>query len=73
MTHTNFEEKVLESLHRIEERLGIIEKDCSTMRTHIDFIEKTYTIVQGPLQYLKNKLDSIRGMESQSLPSIENK
>ena len=74
MSHpTKFEEKVLESLQRIEERLGIIEKDCSTMRSHINFIENTYVIVRGPLQYLKSKLDSITGVETQTLPSIENK
>jgi hypothetical protein len=72
MTHpTKFEEKVLESLQRIEERLGIIEKDCSTMRSHIKFIENTYVIVRGPLQYLKSRLDCITGVETQSLPSIE--
>ena len=53
MTHVStFEEKVLESLQRIEDRLGIIEKDCLVMREHISFIEEVYNRVKRPLQYI---------------------
>jgi hypothetical protein len=56
-------------LDKIEER---IEKDCSKMSEHINFVENTYTLVRAPLNFLKNKVENVMGRNSkQDLPQIK--
>jgi tetrahydromethanopterin S-methyltransferase subunit G len=56
-------------LDKIEER---IEKDCSKMSEHINFVENTYTLVRAPLNFLKNKVENVMGRNSkQELPQIK--
>ena len=45
------------------------------MNNHIDFIEETYTTLQTPLNYVKNKVEYLMGYnnESKSLPTIKDK
>jgi len=71
-----------ETLKKIEARLDSIEasiaiiannskcveQDCSKMREHIQFIEKTYEMVRTPLNYIKNCI-----APSKDLPAIEEK
>lgn len=71
-----------ETLKKIEARLDSIEasiaiiannsksveQDCSRMRDHIQFIEKTYEMVRAPLNYIKNYI-----APSKDLPAIEEK
>jgi hypothetical protein len=72
---------IIETLKSIEDRLSMIEQniynvteksknveeDCAKMRGHIDFIEKTYSLVRKPLSYLKTKIEYVMGTESYSL------
>jgi len=64
--------EIIHRLEKIEERLGIIEKDCSTMSNHISFVEKTYKAVKFPLEYVKNKIELLAGAERTPLPVIKN-
>jgi hypothetical protein len=64
--------EIIHRLDKIEERLGIIEKDCSTMSNHISFVEKTYKAVKFPLEYVKNKIELLAGAERTPLPVIKN-
>jgi archaellum component FlaC len=66
--------RIEERLTRIEQRLDIITDDCSHMNNHIQFVEKTYTVVRTPLNYLKNKIELLMGTnrDGSELPSIKN-
>jgi tetrahydromethanopterin S-methyltransferase subunit G len=50
-------------LERIEEKLGIMHKDCSKMSQHIDFVERVWTKVRAPLGYFigRPNIKEIRG------------
>ena len=77
---------IIQLLHSIEDRITKIEthiaqidetntgveKDCSKMRDHIQFIETTYDVIRTPLAYIKNNIDFIMGNDSQELPRINN-
>ena len=64
--------EIVQRLDRIEERLDIIQKDCSSMSNHISFVETTYKAVKFPLEYLKNKVELLAGAERTPLPVIKN-
>ena len=64
--------EIVHRLDRIEERLGIIQKDCSSMSNHISFVETTYRAVKFPLEFLKNKIELPAGAERTPLPVIKN-
>lgn len=76
----NFNE-ILSSLKRIETRLDTIEnhlkivnKDCSKMNEHIEFVEKTYNAARTPLNYIKNKIEyMMSGNTGTELPKLEYK
>jgi len=40
----------------IEKRLETVEKGCTKMTNHVNFVEHTYTLVRRPLNYLLAKL-----------------
>jgi len=69
---------ILESIKNIETRLNLIEqvlnKNCSKMEDHINFVESTYNIVRKPLNYLKNKVEGVMGLNQtvKELPEIKN-
>jgi hypothetical protein len=71
---TNIEtrlDKIEENIIGIKEDNKAVEKDCSKMREHIDFIEHTYDAVKMPLNYLKNNIEYIMGSKSADLLLIE--
>ena len=54
----NLEQKmelILEKLEKLE-KLETIEKNCSKMGNHINFVETVYETVRAPLQFISNKL-----------------
>jgi hypothetical protein len=63
---------IVRRLERIEERLDTVQKDCSSMSSHISFVEKTYKAVKFPLEYLKNKVELLAGAERTPLHVIKN-
>lgn len=63
--------KIEISIANIDEKNTGVEKDCSKMRDHIQFIETTYDIIRTPLAYIKNNIDFIMGNDSQELPQIK--
>jgi hypothetical protein len=60
---------VLAKLDSIEKRLEAVEKGCSKMTGHVDFVERAYKVVRKPLNFLMDRL-----VGSPRLPPlIENK
>jgi archaellum component FlaC len=51
-------------LDKIEKKLGIVEQDCSSMRSHIGFVESVYDTLKTPLNYITSKISG----ESRELP-----
>ena len=67
----NIEKKidiVEQRLTVIEEHLGIVKEDCSKMGKHIHFVEKTYTLLRQPLNYVTRMINC----KSNELPQIKN-
>jgi arsenate reductase-like glutaredoxin family protein len=56
-------------------KLNHVQEACDKMNNHIDFIEETYTTLQTPLNYVKNKVEYLMGYknENKSLPTIKDK
>ena len=70
------ESEILELLKNIEKRLGVIEEhlgivkqDCSKMGDHIDFIEKTYSLLRQPLNYVTRAICK-RNTDLPQIPQI---
>ena len=68
-------EEIIKKLDRIETRLttieqdiGLIKKSCTTMDNHISFVEKTYSSLKVPLNYLKTRVEYITGTTTRQLP-----
>jgi predicted nuclease with TOPRIM domain len=80
---TNLEILIMESFSKLERKINELEKNklnhvqeaCDKMNNHIDFIEETYTTLQTPLNYVKNKVEYLMGYnnDSKSLPTIKDK
>ncbi len=80
---TNLEILIMESFSKLEIKINELEKNklnhvqeaCDKMNNHIDFIEETYTTLQTPLNYVKNKVEYLMGYnnDSKSLPTIKDK
>ena len=54
---------ILEKLNNIEKKLSILmekteenSENCQKMSNHIDFIEKVYSTLKSPLEYVTGKL-----------------
>ena len=59
---------IMTKLESIEKRLEAVEKGCSKMTGHVDFIERAYKAVRAPLNYV---MERIKG--AGELPPLENK
>lgn len=72
-----------ERLKKLETEIKGLRKDiqnlttvCSRMNQHINFVENVYSTVRIPANYVKNKVESLMGINKPSLPlpsSKENK
>jgi vacuolar-type H+-ATPase subunit D/Vma8 len=70
-------------LQKLETEIKALRKDiqklttvCSRMNTHIDFVEDVYSTVRAPANYVKNKIETLMGVDKPPLPlpsSEENK
>jgi|TARA_A100001037_G_C15079185_1_gene603339 hypothetical protein len=73
-------ESIEERLSKIEEKIEIIldllQKDvkpnCDKMGNHISFVEGVYDNVKSPLDFICNKVNNIRGIETNNF-HIEDK
>lgn len=64
-------EQLMSEIQKINKRLDVIEKSSMNMDKHINFIEKTYNLVRGPLSWLKTKVEYIAGNQKyEELPPI---
>jgi archaellum component FlaC len=64
-------EKIMAEIQKINKRLDAIEKSTTNMDNHINFIEKTYSLVRGPLSWVKNKVECLAGRpQYEELPPI---
>lgn len=61
-------EEIKLKLDIILEELGNQSRTTKKMDEHIDFVEKTYSTLRSPLNYIKSKYDRYIGGESESLP-----
>lgn len=54
-------------------KLNHVQESCDRMNTHIDFINETYSTLETPLNYVKNKVEYLMGYrsESKALPTIK--
>lgn len=62
--------EINERLYRIEATLKILvdkieklDKSCTKMDSHIDFVEDTYEGLKYPLKVIKSKVESVFGKE----------
>jgi len=71
------EKEILESIHKIEERLTRIEEllqknsdDCIKMTNHINFVHTIYDTLRTPLGYITNRINCMLGSSTVHLPTI---
>ena len=58
-------------LNQIDNHLGIVKEDCNKMGDHIDFIEKTYSLLRQPLNYVTRAICK-RTTDLPQIPQIKN-
>lgn len=51
-------------------KLDALNRDTTKMSSHIDFINKTYSKLSSPLMWMCDKVNTIRGIESNNTLSI---
>ena len=61
------------SFQNLSKKQKDIEKSTNRMNTHIDFVENTYSSLKAPLQFVKDKVSLITGIQKSNLPSITDK
>jgi len=59
---------IMSKLDTIEKRLEAVEKGCSKMSGHVDFVERAYKVVRAPLNYIMERING-----KCELPALENK
>ena len=62
-------EEIKKILDSIDQRLSRIEKECAKMNGHVDFVERAYTAVRKPMNFLMERLSGTPKLP----PLIENK
>ena len=67
-------DRMEDSIKDIRENNKTMQKDCSKMCKHVDFVETTYSAVRTPLSYIKHHVEYMMGKTSaKDLPTIEYK
>jgi hypothetical protein len=62
---THLEKMIEQRFGHLEERnLQHVNESLHKMNLHIDFINETYTTLQSPLNYVKNKVERLMGYET---------
>lgn len=61
------------TVNNLSKKQKDIEKSTAKMSTHIDFVENTYSSLKSPLQFVKDKVSLITGIQKSNLPSITDK
>lgn len=56
-------------LDSIEKRLGVVQEGCTKIEDHVNFVERTYTLVRRPLNFIIQRISGT----SKLPPLIENK
>jgi chromosome segregation ATPase len=79
----SLENLIIEKFDKLEKKfddlenskLKHVQESCDRMNTHIDFIHETYSTLQTPLNFVKNKVEYLMGYKSEtkSLPTIKDK
>ncbi len=78
---TSLEKIIIERFDKLEKmfndlennKLKHVQESCDRMNTHINFINETYSTLETPLNYVKNKVEYLMGYKSEtkSLPKIK--
>ena len=58
---------VLQELKEIKETLARIEASCSTMDSHVDFVEVIYERVHAPFSWMMNKIRNLSGIGGEAI------
>lgn len=65
-------DRMEDSIKDICENNKSVQTDCSKMREHIVFVEKSYSAVRTPLSYIKHHVKYMMGKTiTTDLPTIE--
>ena len=71
--HNNELKEIKETLLILTKKIESLDKTCSRMDSHINFVEGTYQSLRTPLDYLKQKTEMLLGQsEGKKLPMVKN-
>ena len=73
--------EILEKLEKLEklvlvlsQKIDNLDRSCSRMDDHIDFVERTYDVLRSPLSLLTNISSRFySSVEDDNLPQLENR
>ncbi len=73
--------EILEKLEKLEklvlalsQKIDNLDRSCSRMDDHIDFVERTYDVLRSPLSLLTNISSRFySNVEDDNLPQLENR
>ena len=56
-------DSILNSIARIEHKMGSLDKSCGNMDEHINFVNGVYTTVRSPLQWVVDRTTTLMGSD----------
>ena len=72
----SLEYKLIELDIKLNKIIDLLEQDiqpnCKKMSSHIDFVDNVYDNVKNPLGFFCNKINTLRGTNTQTEYTLEN-
>jgi archaellum component FlaC len=59
--------QVMLEIENLSKKVDVLQTTCARMDNHVSFVEKTYTTLRTPLEYIRSKFSSSK----EHLPELE--
>jgi predicted nucleic acid-binding Zn-ribbon protein len=59
--------QVMSEIEKLSTKVDVLQKTCARMDNHVSFIEKTYSTLRTPLEYIRSKFSGSK----EQLPELE--
>ena len=61
-------EKLTQTIEKLTQVCSRMDNSASSMQNHIHFVEGTYETLRSPLNFITNRINTLRGVEQNELP-----
>jgi predicted nucleic acid-binding Zn-ribbon protein len=61
--------QVISEIEKLSKKIDVLQTTCARMDNHVSFVEKTYTTLRTPLEFIRSKFSS----NNEQLPELVGK